>query len=831
MKRGGIATESALRQERPAAVHVPFTAHETPTVLRTRGGDYVQCFGLAGAPFESADDADVNRWHEQLNVLWRSIAAPQVAVWAHVVRRRDRSTLAGRCAPGFAAELDSLYRARLAGDTLWVNDLYLSIVYRAEGSAVESAGARVLRRSGRRGRAVARWQTAAALESCEKLAAQVAASLSRYRPVALTLNLAGGVVWSEIAEFLALLVNGERVATPAPRSPLAEALVTARLLFGREVIEYRTASASRLGAMLGVKEYPALTTPGVFNRLLAAPFPFVLTQSFAFLAKGTAQGLLARQYHRMINAGDLAISQAEALKAALDAVASNEFVMGDHHFALQVMSEPYPAAAISEDEAAQRIGRLNDAVAQARNLLADSGMVIAREDIALEAAFWAQLPGNFAYRLRRSPITSRNFAAFAPWHNYPLGRAQGNHWGEALAILKSSAGSPYFFSLHASDPNDAEGGSRRDTGHTFLCGPTGSGKTVLLGFLVAQLTKCGARQVIFDKDRGLEILVRALGGVYLPIRSGAPSGMNPLALAPTAENLEFLRGWLRTLAGAGRTLSVREEADLDTALAGTMGLAAGSRRLSRLVEFLDPTDAEGVGARLSRWCERPDRLGRAGEDAWVFDNADDAVASLLAASDVVGFDVTAFLDAPRLREPVAMYLFHLVRQRLDGARTVVWMDEFSRLLADPAFTAFAKDGLKTWRKLNGVAGFATQSPSDVIDSPIARTLIEQSPTKIFFPNPDASAADYREGFGLTAREFALVRDELAPGSRRFLVKQGQESVVCELDLKGMDLELAVISGRLSNVAVVERLRVECGGEPGQWLPRFAEYVQSRRGES
>jgi len=583
--------------------------------------------------------------------------------------------------------------------------------------------------------------------------------------------------------------------------------------------------------MLGIKEYPALTTPGVFNRLLAAPFPFVATQSFALLAKGTAQGLLARQYHRMTNAGDLAISQAEALKSALDAVASNEFVMGDHHFALQVMSEPYPASAVSEDEAAQRVGRLNDAVAQARHLLADSGMVIAREDIALEAAFWAQLPGNFAYRLRRSPITSRNFAAFAPWHNYPAGRAQGNHWGEALTLLKSSAGSPYFFSLHASDPNDPEGGSRRDTGHTFLCGPTGSGKTVLLGFLVAQLTKCGARQVIFDKDRGLEILVRALGGEYLPIRSGAPSGMNPLALDPTAGNLEFLRGWLRVLAGAGRALSVREEADLDMALAGTMGLTADSRRLSRLVEFLDPTDAEGVGARLARWCGRADRLGRAGEDAWVFDNAADAVASLFAASDVVGFDVTAFLDAPRLREPVAMYLFHLVRQRLDGARTVVWMDEFSRLLADPAFTAFAKDGLKTWRKLNGVAGFATQSPSDVIDSPIARTLIEQSPTKIFFPNPDASATDYREGFGLTAREFALVRDELAPGSRRFLVKQGQESVVCELDLKGMDFELAVISGRLANVTVVERLRAECGGEPRHWLPRFAQYLQSRRGES
>jgi hypothetical protein len=42
-------------------------------------------------------------------------------------------------------------------------------------------------------------------------------------------------------------------------------------------------------------------------------------------------------------------------------------------------------------------------------------MLVAREDLALEAAFWAQLPGNFPVRPRKAPITSRNFAAMAPF--------------------------------------------------------------------------------------------------------------------------------------------------------------------------------------------------------------------------------------------------------------------------------------------------------------------------------------------------------------------------------------------------------------------------------
>ena len=68
----------------------------------------------------------------------------------------------------------------------------------------------------------------------------------------------------------------------------------------------------------------------------------MLTQSFAFLTKAAGQALLQRQFNRMVNAGDFAVSQAEELKDALDALTSNEFVMGDHHFSLQVLADEPP---------------------------------------------------------------------------------------------------------------------------------------------------------------------------------------------------------------------------------------------------------------------------------------------------------------------------------------------------------------------------------------------------------------------------------------------------------------------------------------------------------
>jgi type IV secretion system protein VirB4 len=281
--------------------------------------------------------------------------------------------------------------------------------------------------------------------------------------------------------------------------------------------------------------------------------------------------------------------------------------------------------------------------------------------------------------------------------------------------------------------------------------------------------------------------------------------------------VEFLKLWLGTLVRApdGGALSVRQEQELQLALHGTLALERPARRLSRLLEFLDPTDPEGLHARLSRWCGVVQ-----GDYAWVFDNAQDSVLPRLSAHAAFGFDVTEFLKHELTRTPVTLYLFHLVRELLDGRRVVCWMDEFWRLLADPAFEDFAKDAPKTWRKLNGVMCLATQSASDVLDSPISRTIIEQTPTKIFFPNPDAIADEYISGFGLAEREFKLIKEQLEPGSRTFLVKQGQQSVVCELDLKGFDAELRIISGRTHEVDRMHRIMAVSGAEPADWLPRF-----------
>lgn len=800
---------SANPRERSLASLLPYSAHVTARLIRTHAGDYLQTWKLGGFAFDCADATEVAARHARLNAWLRNVASPSLALWSHVIRGRVGAALPLGCAGGFARQLETRYLERLSGTRLYGNSLYLTLVYRPQSVAAVAPLAKLL---ARRDREAARAAEREALEVCATLGREFEAAFANEEPEPLGVVERDGQVASTLVEFLAELANGVHEPRVLSASPLAEAIPTVRPLFGREAIEYRGATAVRLGAFLGFKEYPSPTWPGMLNELLTAPFPYVLTHSFACLAKSAAQGLLSRQYHRMTNAGDLAVSQSEQLKLAMDALASGEFVMGDHHVSLQVFAEP------TVGDPRGPLVALDANVALARSALADAGVLTAREDLALTSAYLAQLPGNFASRPRRSPITSRNFAALSPFNGFPSVRPDGHHWGSALTVFATRAGSPYYYALHASDPGSSDGGSRRDIGHTFVCGPTGSGKTVYMGFALAMATRHAATQIVFDKDQGLEILVRALGGTYLAFAPGQPSGCNPLALDPTPANREFLGLWIaRLVERPGRQLSVREEAELTAALDGVLALPVTARRLSRVLEFLDPTTPDGPAARLAPWCG-----STGGELAWVFDNAVDQVTGTLAGAAICGFDMTHVLDQPRVRGPLTLYLFHLVRERLDGRPVIVWLDEFAKLLSDPAFEAFAKDGLKTWRKRNALAVFATQSASDVLESPIARTLIEQTPTKVYFPNEDALAREYVDGLGLRPREYALVSRELGSGSRQFLLRQGRHAVVCALDLAGFDAELAVISGRSASVARLHGLLERLGSDPAVWLKPFME---------
>lgn len=781
-----VATAPA-RDLDPRAV-LPYARHVTDRIVGLDTQALMLVFQLDGASFETADVRDLNDWHAKLNGAWRNLADDRLAVWHHLVRREHVLGVPG-CYPegrfrsAFAADLDARYRDRLGATRMFVNELYLTLVLHPGRDAVARAGAWLSRSR----KAVAEDAEAEGVKRLEDAGRDLAQYLARYGVRPLGLYEREGLWFSEPMEMLRLVLNGHRERVPLVRGHLGSAIYTERVIFGREALEIRGAAEARFGGLFGIKEYPATTRPGLWNGLLSARFPFVASQSFTFLSKAAARAVMERKQNQMLSARDRAASQVAGLGDALDDLMSNRFAMGDHQASVLVYGDEPRSLA--------------DHLSKARAMLADSGLVTAREDLALEAAFWAQFPGNFSKRVRPAAITSRNFAALAPFHTHPAGRADGNHWGPAVALLRTSAGSPFHFNFHVGD-----------LGHTFICGPSGSGKTVVQNFMLAELEKFGAQQVFIDKDRGAEIFVRACGGTYLTLKNGEPTGFAPLkALDFSAPNRAFLSQLIRQLVGrTDKPLSVQEERAIDDALVSLGPLPPEQRSLSALRSLLGQRDAGGVGARLEKWC-------KGGALGWVLDNAADAVG---LDARFLGFDMTHVLDNAEVRTPLMMYLFHRLQALVDGRRLVIDIDEFWKALGDEAFRGLAQDGLKTYRKQNAFMVFGTQSPADVLRSPIAHTILEQCATKIFLPNAHAAERDYVEGFGLTRREFALVREELAPEQRQFLIKQGLNSVVAELRLDGLDDQIAVLSGRTETVDLLDRVLAEHGDDPARWLEPF-----------
>ena len=144
------------------------------------------------------------------------------------------------------------------------------------------------------------------------------------------------------------------------------------------------------------------------------------------------------------------------------------------------------------------------------------------------------------------------------------------------------------------------------------------------------------------------------------------------------------------------------------------------------------------------------------------------------------------------------------------------------------FEDLANNKQKTIRKQNGIMVYGTQSARDVLNSPIAHSLIEQCATLILMPNPKARREDYVDGLHLTEREFELIKTELQPNSRQFIVKQGQSSSVNTLDLNGFDEELAVISGTTDKVTLMTKLIEQVGDESSAWLPLYFDALQKKR---
>jgi type IV secretion system protein VirB4 len=122
-------------------------------------------------------------------------------------------------------------------------------------------------------------------------------------------------------------------------------------------------------------------------------------------------------------------------------------------------------------------------------------------------AFFATVPGNAAFNLRRLHLLDTNYADLSFLFTVHTGERTNRHLNaEYLAVLETEQATPYFLNLH-----------QQDVAHTLILGATGSGKSFLLNFLIQNLQKYDPQTYIFDLGGSFENLTSLFGGSYLNV--------------------------------------------------------------------------------------------------------------------------------------------------------------------------------------------------------------------------------------------------------------------------------------------------------------------------
>jgi type IV secretion/conjugal transfer VirB4 family ATPase len=410
--------------------------------------------------------------------------------------------------------------------------------------------------------------------------------------------------------------------------------------------------------------------------------------------------------------------------------------------------------------------KVEHAVAEFQKLFTQHDGLLYEERYNLLNAFFATVPGNRQFNLRKQWALNSNYADLSFLFTVDSGSQWNPHLErEYIAALETTHGTPYYLNIHSGD-----------VAHTLLLGATGSGKSFTLSFTLQSLQKYDPLTFIFDLGGSYETVTRAFNGTYLNVGLKTPGfTINPFLLESTPENMNFLYLFLRVLieAGGRYELTPDDEKALFTAIERAYKLPAEIRTLTNFASILGP-----LGERLHRWTQ-------AGQFGHLFDNAEDT----LTFSRFQTFNFDGWSDYPDILEPLLFYVLQRASSEIERpANTATFkvfvIDEAWIFLKNKTIRDWITRAEKTWRKKNAAMILATQSVVELAASDMLHIVNESCPTKIFLSNPNIDRKMYAEIFQLNDTQLELL-ESLVPKRELLLIQpRGTKKLVLEVDALG-----------------------------------------------
>ncbi|MBF0483304.1 MAG: DUF87 domain-containing protein [Candidatus Omnitrophica bacterium] len=449
---------------------------------------------------------------------------------------------------------------------------------------------------------------------------------------------------------------------------------------------------------------------------------------------------------------------------------------------------------------------------QVRKILDNNGFPSRIEEANAVEAYLGSLPGHEYPNVRKPLINTLNLSHLISLTTIWAGLEKNpNPYfiqpAAPLFFAATSGNTPFRFNLHVSD-----------VGHTLVIGPTGSGKSTLLSLIAASFFRYKDAQVfLFDKGYSQYALVKACGGDHYNILSdGQELTFCPLSGVDKDSELVWALNWVEDILNLqGLKVDPRIRNDIAD---GLRSLVHDEKRtISNLY-----TNIQNSAVKEAL---RP------------FVTIFDGIMSGLLDAEFDGLKINSFsvFEMENLLNkdekyvvPVLMYLFHRIDGRLNGRPTLIILDEAWLVLKHGVFREKFESWLRELRKKNAVVVLATNSISDVINSPLRNVIDESCPTKIFLPNSTAiNPANYAvyQAYGLNDKEIAMIQQAIPKKHYYYTSVLGRRMIDLGLD----ELELIFMGiNSAEDLKKIRRLEEDFNNNwVGEWLENHGLFEERK----
>lgn len=781
-----------LKTQLAGEEHLPkLNFHVSESVVSTEDERLLFTIKMAGLPFETVTDGALDDQNNSLNNLFLSLgrsSGARLSIWAHQDHYRTDFHADYEYKSKWMRDFSTRYMSKFVGKDIFENAFYLTFIIKGRDTYTNDD----------------------LLREAVEIQQTVMQTLNDYDVELLTTYEKNGFLFSRTYEFMAYLYNGYWESVPVTSEPLFRTIPQSTHHFHQTLMETRFPNGrKRFATLFDGMAFPHPSSRGRTIPVLDLPFEFILCHSFSYVQSAETIRQINQQMNKMDSAGDEAEHQKEEMEEAKGYISSGEIFFGEYHAALLVFAK--------DERKAHDFGTM------AKTTLGGAcGYTFTPASLSAPETFFSIFPHNLKRRPRPMPKTTRNFACIFGMNCYSSGKQSGNPIGDGEAIipLQTSANGVYHFNFHWSLKElDARGELR--AGHTVILGATGAGKTTLQATLLAFMERYDARIFAVDKDGSMRGLIEGLGGTYFTLQKGVKTGLNPFQLPDDAFNRSFLYKLVEACGRKGNEDATAEDSrDIKIAVDNVFRLPFESRRFAVVLQSLPDRGADCLARRLAKWVETDEGTGQL---AYALDN--DRNEFDWENFSRVGFDVSEFLvENEAATEPLLAYLFHLktLMTRKGGLLATV-VEEFWLPIKYKTTAEQILDVLKTGRRRQEFMLLVSQSPEDAIQSPLLPAILQQTPTKIFLPNPDAEFKTHDGGgysrFGLNSKEFAKLK-AIGLQDRKFLVKQGSQSSIAKLDLAGFGDDIAVLATAQEDFQYIEAAKLEAGNNPDNWIPVY-----------